>query len=100
MDERKDQGMTQSSKKPRQRPRVITPTHRHHAPSTRPVPLGRPNSTGQSLATFRGRWAGDDRDERLAEVYQMRGQVVSDYWHGVTTRQTLQMGRASATDTA
>lgn len=70
--------MTQNSKKPRQRPRVITPTHRHHAPSTPPVPLGRPHSTGQSLATFRERWAGDDLDERLAEVYQMRGHVVSE----------------------
>ena len=78
LDHGKDHAMTQSSKKPRQRPRVITPTHRHHASSTRPVPLGRPQSTGQSLATFRGRWAGDDLDERLAEVYQVRGHVGSD----------------------
>ena len=37
-----------------------------------------PASTGQSLAAFNGRWAGDDLDERLAEVYQMRGQVVAE----------------------
>ena len=39
------------------------PIHCHHTPA----------DTGQSLATFRGRWAGDDLNERLAEVYQLRG---------------------------
>ena len=64
--------MTQRSSKPRLW--VITPPHRRYAPAIRSIAITRPQWSGQSLATVRGRWVGDDLDERLAEVYQMRWQ--------------------------
>jgi hypothetical protein len=70
--------MTQNPKKPSQRPRVIAPRSVRRSAAVSPALTKRPASTGQSLAAFRGRWAGDDLDERLAEVYQLRGQVVED----------------------
>jgi hypothetical protein len=70
--------MTQNPKKPSQRPRVGAPRSVRRSAAGSAAPTKRPASTGQSLATFTGRWAGDDLDERLAEVYQLRGQVVAD----------------------
>ncbi|MBM7845202.1 hypothetical protein JOD20_003853 [Herpetosiphon giganteus] len=65
--------MTQSSKKSPQRLRVLDQKAARRAASLTPRPLKPAPSTGQSLSTFRGRWAGDDQHERLAEVYQLRG---------------------------
>lgn len=65
--------MTQSSKKSPQRLRVLDHKAARRAAAPTPRPLKPAPSTGQSLAAFRGRWAGDDQDERLAEVYQLRG---------------------------
>ena len=62
--------MTQRSKKSPQRLRVLD---QKAARRPTPRPLKAAPSTGQSLAAFRGRWAGDDQHERLAEVYQLRG---------------------------
>jgi hypothetical protein len=70
--------MTQNPKKPSQRPRGSAPRSVRRSAAVSTEPPKRPASTGQALAAFNGRWAGDDLDERLAEVYQMRGQVVAE----------------------
>lgn len=70
--------MTQSPKKSPQRLRVLDQKAARREATPAPRLLKPAPSTGQSLAAFRGRWAGNDQHERLAEVYQVRGLVGLD----------------------
>ena len=68
-----EEPLSQSPKKSPQRLWVLDQKAARRAATPAPRPLKPAPSTGQPLAAFRGRWAGDDQDERLAELYQLRG---------------------------